>query len=422
MRRSRLWLVGAGVLLHAVVAAATDLSPDEAYYAAWARDLHLVYPDHPPLVAWLLAALRGAFGESTFVVRLPALVTAAVLPLLLAAAAERWTRIAGGGAADAVAAGTRAVYLASGTLFLHALGVVTTPDTPLILAWGVALWGLLGVLSEGRPAQVVLLGLACGLACLAKHSGWLLLLSVIGALWRRPAAAAAVLGLTLVVSAPWWAAVLGKGGGDLAFQAARLGRPEPFRHLPAFVAGQIALLTPGVAWVLAKCGRALRGGLAWLFWPTALVFFLAAAWVRAEANWAAPAWLPVLVAASTQRVPVPRWAAFSSGALVLAAHLVAIGGLPPPLPDPTARLRGWAVLGAELQRGCPEEPLAARHYALVSELAFYAPACRPIRAVPDGRRDFFDGGPPLTGPLRLVQRSGAPLPRGCRVSGSATRA
>ena len=44
--------VGVGVLLHLVMGALIDLSPDEAHYALYASHLDWSYYDHPPLVGW----------------------------------------------------------------------------------------------------------------------------------------------------------------------------------------------------------------------------------------------------------------------------------------------------------------------------------------------------------------------------------
>lgn len=47
------WLIGSVLLLHAVLAVGTGLSPDEAHYALYAYHLDWSYYDHPPLVGWL---------------------------------------------------------------------------------------------------------------------------------------------------------------------------------------------------------------------------------------------------------------------------------------------------------------------------------------------------------------------------------
>ena len=62
-------------MVHAVVAAVTGLSDDEAYYRLWALAPALSYYDHPPMVAWMMAAGRWIAGDTPLGIRLPAVVT-----------------------------------------------------------------------------------------------------------------------------------------------------------------------------------------------------------------------------------------------------------------------------------------------------------------------------------------------------------
>ncbi len=53
--------------------------PDEAYYWLWGQNPALSYYDHPPLQAWIQAAVAAVFGDSLFALRLPALFSTAIL-------------------------------------------------------------------------------------------------------------------------------------------------------------------------------------------------------------------------------------------------------------------------------------------------------------------------------------------------------
>src|SRR4051794_41855801 len=53
-----------------------DLSGDEAHYWDWSRRLDLNYYSKGPLVAYLIRASCGGFGDTMWAVRLPALVLA----------------------------------------------------------------------------------------------------------------------------------------------------------------------------------------------------------------------------------------------------------------------------------------------------------------------------------------------------------
>jgi 4-amino-4-deoxy-L-arabinose transferase-like glycosyltransferase len=54
-------------------------NPDEAYYWLWGQHLDWSYYDHPPLQAWIQGLFTATFGRSTWVLRLPNLLSNAVL-------------------------------------------------------------------------------------------------------------------------------------------------------------------------------------------------------------------------------------------------------------------------------------------------------------------------------------------------------
>ncbi|HZI03485.1 MAG TPA: glycosyltransferase family 39 protein, partial [Archangium sp.] len=115
--------VSAGVRL--ALASSTDIYFDEAYYWQWAQHLAWGYYDHPPLVAWLIAALG---------VRLTALLCGA------GTVAAVW------GLARAVHGNKEAAWRAAALWSLVPAGMLAgvwaTPDTPLLLCWVLALWAL----------------------------------------------------------------------------------------------------------------------------------------------------------------------------------------------------------------------------------------------------------------------------------------
>jgi len=85
-----------GLLLVAVVAVvrlwavgAVGLGDDEAYYWLWSTRPDLSYFDHPGGVAWAIAATTAAFGDTPFAVRLPSVLAALALAVVLAAQVDR---------------------------------------------------------------------------------------------------------------------------------------------------------------------------------------------------------------------------------------------------------------------------------------------------------------------------------------------
>jgi hypothetical protein len=65
--------VALGVLVHLVMGALIDLSPDEAHYALYASHLDWSYYDHPPLVGWLQWVFLQSGGANVWMRVVPML-------------------------------------------------------------------------------------------------------------------------------------------------------------------------------------------------------------------------------------------------------------------------------------------------------------------------------------------------------------
>ena len=173
--RAALILLGAGGPDRArlLVAAATPLAPDEAYYWVWSRALAPGFPDHPPMVALWMRAGTGLAGEGALGVRLLAPLAAASGSVLLARAG-----------ADLLGdrrRGVRAAVMLNATLLFGAGAVTMTPDTPLLFFWTATLWALGRLLATGRGKWWLVAGAAVGLALDSKYTAGLLLPAIL--LW-----------------------------------------------------------------------------------------------------------------------------------------------------------------------------------------------------------------------------------------------
>ena len=120
-------------LVRAVLAASIGLTDDEAYYRLWALAPAWGYLDHPPMVGWMIAAGRWIAGDTPLGIRLGAVLTSLLGPLVL----WRSAHILFG---PAVA--RRAVWMALAMPLMAVGGVIITPDTPSVLFWGLAAWAL----------------------------------------------------------------------------------------------------------------------------------------------------------------------------------------------------------------------------------------------------------------------------------------
>ena len=148
-----------------------DVFRDELYFIVCGRHPAFGYADQPPLVPLLAAAFFSA-GAQTWLLRLPAVIAAALLVFLTV----RFVRLLGGGDAAAVAAGLAAAFA---PMFL---GLFSTFNTTVFepLAWTAIAYLLArGALRDDRRA-FVWAGVVAGLAFEAKYAlvMWLVALGV----------------------------------------------------------------------------------------------------------------------------------------------------------------------------------------------------------------------------------------------------
>ncbi len=138
-----------------------DLIPDEMYYWVYAQHLALSYLDHPPLIAWLIAAGTSMFGDTIFGVR------ASLIPLTLIGA---WYFYRYGATMGGRTVGLMCLLAFAVLPFFAIAGIVMTPDAPMIAAWAAALYFFKRGLIDDDPRAFYGLGVAMGLGLLAKYS------------------------------------------------------------------------------------------------------------------------------------------------------------------------------------------------------------------------------------------------------------
>ena len=200
--------LGAGALLHVLLAISVGLSPDEAHYALYAWHLDWSYYDHPPLVGWLQWPFVWAGGADVWLRICPMLAwvgTGLGLVVLSDALYPALRRLQ--------CWGMRIDLL----LFVlsplpHLLGFAWVPDTLLMLliVWVMVLtWQLSQPENLYSRTHWMLLGLALGLAGLSKYTAILLALSASlclfnahGFKWLTPSGAGLAVLIALVCVVP----------------------------------------------------------------------------------------------------------------------------------------------------------------------------------------------------------------------------
>ncbi len=375
-------LVVLGLISIARLAVAAFYPPldDEAYYWTWARHLAWGYPDHPPMIAYVVRATTALAGDTAFGIRLGPTLLALGTSVLLGDLVRRMFN---------PAAGAAAAIWSQLIPVLSLSAVFAAPDAPLGLFWILTLWCFWHALSSGRILAWLGTGLALGLALMSKLPAVFLsfalpaflLTSPLHRRWLRRAGPylAAMTALVVVFPlivwntqhhwilvkrssdpAPW--TELGSWGlNTLSYTVAQLGYYGPI----ALVLLILALAT--------AVGRARRGDPRFALAAWAGIPIIALTWVASlpgisKPHWAGPGYLVALIpgAALWTELRAHRiWRVVVGAALALnVLIIVALHAFPlRPSPSFAGELWGWDQVAARLETD--------------------------IRATPSGRGVFF---------------------------------
>lgn len=441
-RNPRIWLAVlllASAMFHLQFVARTelDLFPDEAQYWDWSRLPDWSYYSKPPLVAYSILASRTALGENSPVaVRLPAVVCGTATTFFI----YRLALLVSGSPAAGLAAAA-AHRLAP--LFISET-VATTTDSLLLLFWTLTSIFLYRALLLGETRAWPGVGLALALGVLSKYTMLVALVTPLGFAWMvwrperfRVHLKGALLALAMVMLAfvPLLVWNFQHDWASFRHVASNAGKPG---HLGGgalatageFVASQLAVATPvlfvAIVWALWCCARRWREArsetdlfLLWGALPIFLLYVTVSLGGRAEANWAAPAYVAGLAAFARHIWLARRRLAVAALALAVPFTVLtynfelvySLGFHPRPRSDPTMRMRGWRELGlavgGELQameaaaarQGAPEASatpfVLADSYQVTAVLAFYVPGQPRTYCASLGRRrcqyDYWPG-------------------------------
>jgi len=338
------------------------LYPDEAQYWFWSRHLALGYYSKPPLVAWLIALTTSLFGNGEFAVRLSA-------PLLHAAASGFVYAIAARLYSSRIGYWSALAYSTLPGVSLSAFLIST--DAVLLPCWAAALYGFIRARETGARRWWIATGAAVGLGLLAKYAMAYWLLSAFGFVLLRPSERRHFGGLCIALAVAalfylpnlWWNWSHGFATylhtRDNAELRGALFHPDA---LLDFLISQLGVFGPlyFVAMLALFVSPTRFGGpparlLTAFAWPALAIVTVVALLSRAQANWAAPAYVSavILVVEAALSRGWRRTVIFSI-ALHLGAAIVVFGGSEiianarldvPPRLDPLHRLRGWDVLG-----------------------------------------------------------------------------
>ena len=359
-----LLLLAALAVLRLTAAAAIPLTEDEAYYRLWAQHPALGYYDHPPMIAWWIAAGVRLVGDNALGVRLLPALSGLLTTVLVFALGRRL--------GDA-RTGLLAAVLYNATLTVGAGAILAIPDVPASLFWTLALWLTIKAVEDDARWWIAA-GAAAGLACLSKYSALFLAPGLLLWLALTPEARG-----QLATRWPWLAAgvALALFGRNVAWNAdhhwltfaKQFGRVSPGRFAPRYLAeflvAQFLLLNPAVA-ILAGAG-------AWRAWkaratpPLPLLFLTTsipfAAYLvlhslhdRVQAHWPVPLYPAAALLAAWAASNAVGWRANLARFAPIGIALTAAALLYMALPsaslgksDPAAQLRGWPAFARQVE-------------------------------------------------------------------------
>lgn len=391
-------------LVRLCIAGASPLTDDEAYYRLWGLAPALSYLDHAPMVGWMIAAGRWFAGDNPLGIRLAAPLASLLGPFVLwrTAALLFDRRVA-----------ERAARISLAMPLLAVGGVVITPDMPSVLFWGLTLWALAELTCSRNGNWWLAVGAFAGLGLLSKYTnlfvgaGIALWVALVPANWRWlrswqlwvGGALAGALALPVVV---WnfqhdWASF------DKQFGRVARGESATVNYLLEFAGAYLGLASPLIAalaawgfWIALRAGwdqrDQARALLAASIVPLLAYALVHAVHARVQPNWVAPLYpaLAICAAIALERIADPGVTArVGLAALVvgfvswglLYAHavhpFVQVAGVV----DPTAQMRGWPQLAAEVERLRRESGarwVATSSYATTGQLAFALKAAGPV--------------------------------------------
>ncbi len=289
----------------------TDLFVDESQYWLWGQELRFGYYSKPPLIAWVIRLFTElAQSDAIYWVRMSSplfhMVTALILGVL----------------AKYLFSARTAFWVMVSYITVPAVGLgswVTSTDTIMAPFYALALLFYFRLLEEGRTRDALFAGIAAGIAFMAKYAGvYFLLCALLAAVlmpsarpsWRQAAilfTAFLVVALPNIVwnlfndlttfehtidNAKWLRGASGYGADPRPLQL-------HFDELAEFFFSQFGVFGPILFGALIVCvfqpGSRTERLLLLFSVPIILLICIQALLSRANANWAAAAYLAAIV-------------------------------------------------------------------------------------------------------------------------------
>jgi len=419
LKSKALWTLALGFMaLHIALAALLPLVEDETYYALWASVPSAGYFDHPPMIAWWIAAGQAVLGDSPFAVRLLAVLASALLTFLTYRIAWLYSK-------DATTAFTAALW-GKAMIPFSVLAFAATPDAPSVLFWTAAVWALAELTTSRNPNWWFAVGLFAALGILSKFTDLFFALAILlwlfasreGRTWlpRWQVWAGAALGLVILAPFALWNYQNDWIG--LERQFGRVGAEGKFSlgGFVAFWAAFAMLVTPVLFWLAAKSlpSPKVPALLKWLIAPILIYMTGHALTSIAGGQWLVPIYptLAVIAALGAAHARSARFAAPTG--LALGVLIMVIGLWPGKIlidsHNPFTQMRGWDRVTQDIRTRMKTENaswIATDAYGLTGQLSYYFDPQTPVWSLTDPERYLFRG----PAPAEICQEKGLLISR-----------
>ncbi|MCK5809866.1 MAG: glycosyltransferase family 39 protein [Cocleimonas sp.] len=374
----------------------TSLYIDEAQYWFWSQHLDLGFYSKPPVIALIIATTTAVCGEGETCIRAGSLIIYPLTTLLIYFSAAFLFNRRTGLVSALVFITLPAVSLSS---------LVISTDIALFFFWALAFYGLIRALDSNEWHWWLLMGFAGGMGMESKYTMGIFVFSALAyllfskqfALFKNPRLwAAALLAFALWLPNLYWNAQHGYitfvHTSEIAEFEQRLFHWD---ELGTFIIGQFLVFGPvffGLFLIISFSQqlkhKALLISFSWMFLG---IILLQALFGRANANWAAPAYI-------TASLLVTAWLLENNRLRLIVAAIsinLALGALVyhtetllhltgyeiTSKTDLRKRLKGWRAIGQQyktIQTHYPTAILLGTDRTILSHLLYHA---RPAKVM-----------------------------------------
>ncbi len=381
-----------------------DLIGDESYYWDWSRRPDWCYYSKPPMVAWLISIFTHLGGNTTAVVRLPAVVLGTVFLGYLYATAKAFY---------SPKAGALAVAVVLAMPFNVLANFIMTIDPPLYCFWMMSLYYLRRALFDRQKSAWFWAGVTTGAALLTKQVALLIplmlvcflllnkqrqLLSKREFLWYLLPVIVSLIPIVLWNQQHDWV-MFGHSKGHFGVKES-LSFKGWLGQTLSFVLYQLLLISPVLFLVLLNMTFKASARFTHispeekfllLMGPMLLLgIFLLDLVQKVQGNWPMPFYFSAIILLSGQYLAGACKKSLKKG-IILGYFMVSLTYSLPVLIkalnlhntpiDPTSRFGHWTELGKSIQtvrqKALPDTKetlvIALGHRFLASQLAFYLP-------------------------------------------------